>query len=104
MILKGEIVRRLDDCRVIVNLGYAAGVKKDMEFVVYEEKEEVFDPSGESLGRLEFVKARIKPVHIQENMSVMECSPNGLRSKLKGKSNQWNLSGLVIWLERMFEG
>ena len=85
MILKGEIVRRLDDCRVIVNLGYAAGVKKDMEFVVYEEGEEVFDPSGESLGRLEFVKARIKPVHIQELMSVMECSPNGLRSKLRRK-------------------
>lgn len=71
--LKGKIIKILDDKRVIVNLGYKDDVKKDMRFIIYTEGEEIIDPeSKKSLGKREIVKHRIKAIHIQENFSIME--------------------------------
>jgi len=72
-ILKGKIIKILDDKRVIVNLGYEVGIKKDMKFIIYNEGEEIIDPeSNISLGRREIVKHKIKSIHIQEKFSIME--------------------------------
>lgn len=69
--LKGKIIKILDNKRVIVNLGYKE-VKKDMRFIIYAEGEEIIDPESQiSLGRREIVKHKIKADHIQENFSVM---------------------------------
>jgi hypothetical protein len=70
--LKGKIIKILDDRRVIVNLGFKDGVKKDMKFIIYDEGEEIIDPESKtSLGKREIVKHRIKSIHIQENFSIM---------------------------------
>ena len=70
--LKGKIIKILDDKRVIVNLGYNEGVKKDMKFIIYDEGEEIIDPESDiSLGKREIVKHKIKAIHIQEKFSIM---------------------------------
>lgn len=75
MVLKGRIVKKLDEYKVVVNIGYIDGLKKDMRFIIYEEGEEITDPeTGESLGRLEIVKAKIKPLHVQERITIMESA------------------------------
>lgn len=70
--LKGKIIKILDNKRVIVNLGYNDGIKKDMKFIIYDEGEEIIDPeSNISLGKREIVKHKIKAIHIQEKFSIM---------------------------------
>ncbi|VVB85980.1 Uncharacterised protein [uncultured archaeon] len=72
-VLKGKIIKILDNKRVIVNLGYKDNVMKDMRFIVYAEGENIKDPdTNESLGKREIVKHKIKATHIQENFSIME--------------------------------
>jgi hypothetical protein len=72
-VLKGKIIKILDNKRVIVNLGYKDSVKKDMRFIIYAEGEDIKDPeTNESLGMREIVKHEIKATHIQENFSIME--------------------------------
>ncbi len=70
--LRGKIIKILDNKRVIVNLGFKQGVRKDMKFIIYNEGEEIIDTESKiSLGKRELVKHRIKSVHIQENFSIM---------------------------------
>lgn len=71
--LIGKIIKILDNKRVIVNLGYKDGVKKDMRFIIYAEGEEIIDPESKtSLGKREIVKHEIRAIHIQEKFSIME--------------------------------
>lgn len=73
MVLKGKIIKILDDKRVIVNLGHKDGVKKDMKFFIFSEGEEIIDPeTKKTLGKRDIVKHRIKVRHIQETFSIME--------------------------------
>ncbi len=72
-VLKGKIIKILDNKRVIVNLGYNDSVKKDMRFIIYAEGEDIKDPeTNKFLGKREIVKHKIKATHIQENFSIME--------------------------------
>jgi hypothetical protein len=72
-IIKGKIIKIINSYTVLVNVGYFQGVKKDMKFIIYSEGEEIIDPdTKESLGKIENVKARVAPLHIQENFSIME--------------------------------
>ena len=72
-IIKGKVVKILDEYRIIVNLGIQQGVKNDMKFIVYSEGDWIRDPDSQVvLGRLENIKTRVKPLHIQENISIME--------------------------------
>lgn len=68
----GQVVKILDDQRLVANRGSADGWAKGDLMVVYEEGEEVQDPTtGESLGKLELVKAEVEAVHVQERLTVL---------------------------------
>jgi hypothetical protein len=72
MVLKGKIIKILDNTRVIVDLGFEDGIKQSMKFFVYSEGEEIKNPeTNEVLGKIELVKHRLKVVHIQETFSIM---------------------------------
>lgn len=72
-IIRGKIIKIINSYTVLANVGYSQGVKKDMKFIIYSEGEEIIDPdTKKSLGKVEIVKARIEPLHIQENFSTME--------------------------------
>ena len=68
--IQGKIVRILSETEVVLNVGFAAGVQDDMEFVIYATAGEIVDPdSGNSLGELETVKGRVKVHHVMERIS-----------------------------------
>ena len=72
-VINGKITKIVSQYQVIVNAGYSDGVKKDMKFIIYDKGEEIIDPdTKKSLGKVEIVKARIEPIHIQENFTTME--------------------------------
>lgn len=81
MIPQGKVVKIVDKYSVVVDIGSVDGVSEDMDFVIYETGEEIEDPeTGESLGELEHPKARVKPHHIQANMTVMETAETEIRT------------------------
>lgn len=78
--IKGKIIKILDQYNVIVNIGADSGIKRGMDFIIYSEGETVRDPeSNEVLGKLENVKAKVKASHIQERFSILESSETETR-------------------------
>ena len=78
--IKGRILKILDQYKVIVNVGADSGIERNMDFIIYSEGETVKDPeSNEDLGRLENVKARVKVSHMQEKFSILESSETETR-------------------------
>jgi len=71
--LRGKVLKILDPYRVIVNIGYNQGIKKDMKFIIYELGENIIDfDTGQIIDRLEIIKHHIKVTQIQEKFSVMK--------------------------------
>jgi hypothetical protein len=72
-VLHGKVVKILDEYRVVVDIGYIHGIKKDMKFFIYEYGEEILDPTTHKvIDRIERVKHRLKVTHIQEKFSIMK--------------------------------
>jgi len=70
--IEGRVAKVSSKTDIVVNVGKEDDVKMDQEFIVYEVGEVIEDPdTGEALGNVEHVKARVTPKHIQENMTVM---------------------------------
>ncbi|PAM93481.1 hypothetical protein B4N84_18235 [Flavobacterium sp. IR1] len=62
----------LESDKIVINKGENDGIDKLMEFLIYDEGEEIFDPiTKKSLGKLENPKGTFKAIHIQENMSIL---------------------------------
>lgn len=77
MSVTGRVARILSDQSVVINRGSEHGVKTGDRFVIFAESDEVTDPeSGESLGSLEIVKARVVAAHVQENMTTCVGEPD----------------------------
>jgi hypothetical protein len=71
--ITGKIAAIKSDYAVVINKGYADGVEEDMRFIVFEEGEEINDPdTKESLGKLEYVKAKVKVTYPSERLSWAE--------------------------------
>lgn len=68
------VVEASDPNRVVLNRGSSHGVERGQEFVIYALSEnELEDPvSGETLGRLERVKALGTVVNVQDRMCTIE--------------------------------
>jgi len=63
----------IDEYTVVINRGYEHGVEEDMRFVIYEPGEEIKDPeTDESLGKFEYVKAKVEVVDVKEKFSTAE--------------------------------
>lgn len=58
--------------KIIINKGEFDGILEQMRFLVYEEGDEIFDPTtNRSLGLLEKPKGRFKVNHIQQNLTIL---------------------------------
>ena len=69
--IEGKIAEIIDEYTVVINQGHEHGVEEDMRFVIYDPGEEINDPdTGESLGKFEYVKAKVKVVNVQEKFST----------------------------------
>ena len=69
--IEGKIAKIIDENTVVINRGLEHDVEEDMRFVIYEPGEEIKDPdTGDSLGKFEYVKAKVKVVNVQEKFST----------------------------------
>ncbi|MHB8164140.1 MAG: hypothetical protein ACYDDV_07285 [Methanoregula sp.] len=72
-LLKGKVLKILDQYRVIVDIGYEKGIKNNMKFIIYSLGEEIYDPeTGLAIDRLEIIKHRMKVTQIQEKFSILK--------------------------------
>jgi hypothetical protein len=67
-----RVIKILEIGKIIINKGWSDQINEQMEFVVYNEGEEIIDPfSKKSLGILENAKGTFKVFHIQEKMTTL---------------------------------
>jgi hypothetical protein len=84
----------LDDYRLVLNKGSQDGITSDDRFLVFALGEELTDPlTRESLGKLEIVKGRGRPAHIQERMTTIISD----RFTGEGKRRIVKRSGGGLW-------
>lgn len=68
-----KIVKIIDEYKVVVNAGSNDLIKPNDRLEVYQPGQEVTDPeTGESLGTLDFVKAKLRVVDVFPKMCVCE--------------------------------
>ena len=68
-----KVVKIINEYKVVVNAGTNDLIKETDEFEIYEPGQIVFDPdTGENLGTLDFVKAKLCIVDIFPKMCVCE--------------------------------
>lgn len=68
-----KIVKIISEYKVVINAGSNSFVKEGDIFEVFEPGAEVFDPeTKESLGTLDFVKAKLRVIDVFPKMSVCE--------------------------------
>lgn len=66
------VANKIDDFRIVINKGKNDNIDTYMRFLVYEEGNEIIDPSNnKSLGNLEIPKGFFKVHHIQDNMTIL---------------------------------
>ena len=72
-IISAKIAEIINKTKIAINKGYKDGVKKGMEFIIYNEGAPIYDPSTkEQLGKVEIVKGRVVVSHVQEKISIAE--------------------------------
>ena len=71
-LIEGNVVRILDEYRIVINVGSNDEVKVGMVFVIFtQSQDEIRDPaSGEILGKLENVKEYVSVIHVQNRLST----------------------------------
>jgi len=68
-----KIVKILNSDNVVINGGSKHGITLNYVFEIYAPGEEVIDlDTGEPLGRLDVIKAKIRPVSVAEKMTICE--------------------------------
>lgn len=69
--IEGKVAEVIDIYTVVINRGNEHGVEEDMRFVIYELGEEIKDPdTDESLGKFEYVKAKVRVTNVNEKFST----------------------------------
>lgn len=69
--IQTKVAKVVSTTELILAAGAEDGVGDGMEFIVYSLSEPVTDPeTGEELGRLEIVKARLIAAHVQDHMTT----------------------------------
>lgn len=74
-ILRGKVIGFIEGntYKIISNIGVEKGVRVGMPFIVYYEGDKVIDPdTKEDLGRLEYIKAKVKVSQVAEKYCILE--------------------------------
>lgn len=75
MVAPAKIATIIDEYRIVINAGRAAGVKIGQQFLIYKIGDEVFDPDTKlSLGRVEIIKGKGEVIHVQESMATLQTT------------------------------
>lgn len=67
-----KVAKKINDYEIVINKGSDNGIDDNMRFLVFEEGEEIMDPtSNESLGILEIPKGTFKVMNVQPKMTYL---------------------------------
>jgi len=71
-IVRGNVVLILDSQRLVINRGAEHGVSVGDRFYIYQLGQEIVDPvKNASLGEIEWIKAEVEAVNVQEKMTLV---------------------------------
>jgi hypothetical protein len=91
-LIKGKVADLKGDYAVIINRGTENGVEEGMRFIIYTEGEEIRDPdTDDSLGKIDYIKAKVKVKYSAEKYSwaeTYETIQNPAISSLMGSFSQ----------------
>lgn len=91
-----KIVKIVSEYKVVVNAGSMNFIREDDTLEVYQPGQEVTDPeTGESLGTLDFIKAKLRVVDVFPKMCVCE------NRETKSKSIFVNISQSLTYEEKL---
>lgn len=69
--IEGKVAKIIDTYTVVINRGREHGVEDGMRFIIYDPGEDITDPdTGESLGRFEDIKRKVKVVNVGQKIST----------------------------------
>ena len=72
-IIYAKIVKILNNTQVVIDKGLENGIREGMEFIIYDDGEEVRDPnSGKIIDRLEIPKGKVIVTHVMPKLSLLE--------------------------------
>lgn len=74
-ILRGKVIGFIEgnDYKIISNIGVDKDVKVGMPFIIYYEGDKVIDPdTKEDLGKLEYIKAKVRVSQVSEKYCILE--------------------------------
>lgn len=97
--IEGTVIEISNQYDIVMNRGGEHGVTNDMEFVIFTLGGEIEDPeTGDLLGPVEHLKARVKPKHIQPRITTLRSDEStdqglatiayGIGSSTKSIANQ----------------
>lgn len=70
-----KVAKIMSKEQLVINGGTENGVKEGTEFEIYAEGMPIFDPdTNESLGKLEYIKAKVIVIHVFPKMCLCENS------------------------------
>lgn len=90
-----------DDFNLVINKGSSDGITIGDKFIIYRLGEEIIDPdSGESLGALEEVLAKVEATHVQEKITTaisidFDSTPAKTEIKKIAKTNNITFIGAL---------
>lgn len=94
--INGRVAAILNDYKVIMDKGYNDGVRKDMTFVLYEDGDDIKDPTtGEVLDKEMKVKYTLWVAHVQEKMTTLYSADIEMKFFSLGPSRK-KLKGIKI--------
>jgi hypothetical protein len=114
--IKGKIVKVIDDFTIVTNIGRNLDIKIGQEFKIIGIGDEIFDPdTNEALGNLEIFKGVVKVTYLQEKISTMTSARSYKEPDIKeirkftpietsSVSNRYGaLGGIGLYVERKQE-
>ena len=96
--IEGKIVKIVDERTLVADVGTEQGVAVEQQFVVVQPVDMVVDPeSGDELGTLELIKARLVAVHAQPRIATLAPLPGEQsQSTVLSQRMAWDSRGAPI--------
>jgi hypothetical protein len=94
--IEGKVIKIIDTYKLAINKGKKDGIKENDRFIILEKGEELLDPdTNESLGYLEIPKLKMKVIHIQEKISILESDEIDISFEEKIKKIRKNSENIM---------
>lgn len=73
--MEAKVVKVISASKVAINKGTSSKIEEDDYFLIYElDPDDIIDPeTGKNLGKLEISKGHARVIHVQEELSTLEC-------------------------------